>query len=336
MQRFNNKRPIALLGLAVLLSLALPAVAQDDVDPLEATRVAFMGAETDEERLAIAEDFLAKYPEHDNIGDVLDAAIGVLQGMDNEAGAIKLAEEQLLRTEGADQTRAIQTALLDLYADPAHAGKLKGLVQDMYDPATMTFGDHLTVLNAATGAEAWSMVDTHAEAAKPMATAEAFKAAYPDRDFTDKYVEEMGSNRQGLLLTFAGWSAANQGDLKGAEKTFKQAEKLVRPNFFGLPNNELYRYWGETLVLKDDSKKGLEKLALAGLYSNDDVAAARAEDVYASLDRKEDYDDYLWDLRRKKAPKMEDFEAVNYQDEMKSFHELKGKKATLVSFWFPT
>ncbi len=132
-------------------------------------------------------------------------------------------------------------------------------------------------------------------------------------------------------------SAANQGHIQQAIKDYKKAQSLLRQTFFGLPGEDLFRYWGETLVREGETDKGLEKLALAGLFGADKEAAALARKTFLEKGKSEDqYDDYLWSIRTKHGVSMVDFQAGDYKGGAHSFNQLKGKKATLLAFWFPT
>ena len=331
-----------LLLTVVLGALALlgppPAAAQAEDDAFAAARTAYMAAETDEARLAVVKAFLADHPDRPEVGEVLHIGTYLLaEQMGDDAGAIALVENQLPLIQDAEVKAQAQGVLLDLYSKPEYAARLKILVAGLYDMETMSFVDHLTVIKAAAKANAWAMVDSYAAAAEPLATPEAFRAAYPDDDFTDDYIQEAGRNRQGLLKTYTGWSATNQDDPERARKDFKEAKKLVRKSYFGLPDNDLYRYWGETLVGQGEVDEGLEMLALAAIYGNDHEARDAARKTFVSTGKPEDgFDDYLWTVRRSHAPDMQDFSALDYQAATHSFNDLRGKKATLLAFWFPT
>jgi hypothetical protein len=307
-------------------------------DPFEQARADFMAAGTPQERLAVSERFLADHPDHEQVPTVVGAATDVLlQELDDRDGAVALARAQLARAEDAEVRQDLQDILLDLYSAPGYGDELRRLVGERYDPAEMTYVEHLTVLRAATGAEAWSLVDEHAAAAAPQATPEAFRAAYPDRDFSEERIATAGRNRQGLLKTYTGWSAANQGDTDRAFADFEAAAELVSPNFFGLPSNELYRYWGQSQVAAGQADEGLEKLVLADIFSADHEAGELARAAFADLGRPEDeYEKYVWKLRRERAVDMVDFQATDYEGAARSFNELRGEKATLLAFWFPT
>ena len=327
------------VSLVVLCCLAAGSAPAQDEDPvLAAAEAAFMAAETDEDRLAVVRDFLAEHPDHPEVGMVVRVGADLLTGaMNDPEAAVALAEAQLARTTDARSRVQVQEVLLDLYGNPGHADKLPGLVAEIYGGRDMTYVDHLTVVRAAAAAEAWPLVDEHCAAAAPGATAEAFRAAYPEREFSAEELAAAGRNRQGLLKTFTGWSAANRGDFVAAEEEFRAAGELVRSNYFGLPDNELQLYRGRALVMQGRREEGLELLALAGIFGADHAADEAARETFAALGRRpEAYDDYLWEVRLEHAPRIDDFTAADYQGETHAFSGLRGDKATLLAFWFPT
>lgn len=324
--------------LLMAASAALAADPPEEIDPFDAASAQYDAAETDAARLAVIRKFMAEHPDHDRIGASIREGVRLLDGpLDDHAGAVALASEQLAAASDPELRREIQEILLGVYGVPAHADDLAALVGSMHDITAMTYTEHLTVLEAAAGAEAWGLVDRHVAAAAELATAEAFRAAYPDRDFSDSYVESAGRNRRGLLRTYVGWSAANRGDTADALAAYREAADLVRSSFLGIPENALYLYWGQTLVRNGDREKGLELLALAGIFGADHDADELARRVYLDMGRDEEsYDDYLWELRLAHGVDMVDFQATDYADAQRSFNELRGRKATLLAFWFPT
>ena len=327
----------AVLGVILLTLAAVSATAKEATDPFEATKAQFMAAEGFEAQMTIVKSFLADHPNNAHAGDVVEVGADLFIDQRNDRpAAVALAENQLKVSTDPEVVSAIQGVLIGLYSDPAYAFKLETLVGEIYDPATMRFTEHLKVLGAAAAADAWPLVDAQCKAALEKANAETFAADYPDREFSDEETATAGRNREGMILTYVGWSMANQGNARKAMGQYKKAESSLRPSFAGVPTNELYRYWGQTLLMRDDAEEGLEKLTLAAIYGGDDQADEIARKSFADIRPSDTYDDYTWTLRREYGPEMVDFSTTDYQDATRTFHELKGRKATLVAFWFPT
>ncbi len=329
--------PAAFVG-ALFLPAPAGALAQTDDENFAAAEAAFMEAADDEARLRIVRDFLEAHPDHPDAIVVVDVGVRLLaDSMGDLAGAVALAESHLSLTTNPEVQAQIRKILLRLFSTPEYAAKLKALVADMYDLQGMSYVEHLAVIRAAIGAEDWSMVEAHCAAAASQATVEAYRAAYPDRDLSMAEVTAAARNRQGLLKTFTGWAAANQGDRDQALADFEAAGKLVRQSYFGQPGNELYRFWGQTLVMAGQTDTGLELLALATIYGNDSEAGEAARAAFADLGKEpEKFEEYLWAVAREHGPVIDDFTAFDYQEVSRSFNGLRGRKATLLAFWFPT
>jgi hypothetical protein len=338
-ERILRGLALTLMVLVVLFLAGRPgARAQTEDEALKAAETAYLAAETDEARLAVVRDFLVEHADHPDVAMVVEVGVRLLvDEMDDTPGAVALVENQLPSIEDPETLAAVKEMLLPLYGSPAYADKLADLVADIYAPEAMTYVDHLEVIRAAAGAEAWTMVDAHIAAAEPLATAEAFRAAYPESDYSPEEVVEAGRNRQGLLRTFAGWSAANRGDAAKARVDFAAAEDLVRKSYFGLPDNELYRFWGLTVIREGEADKGLEMLALAAIYGNDQDAADAALAAFTARGGPAaKFEDFLWRVALEKGPVIDDFTAVDYQDAPRTFSGVRGEKGTLLAFWFPT
>ncbi len=326
------------LGLLTLLLATWPALAETPADPWQAARAEYKATDDLVERVAIVKTFLDAHPEHPDIAWAVDTGaymVGELTG--DKKDSVDLVVGQLDRTKTPELRLAMQVILLDMYGDPDYADRLPSLVDTMYpDTAVLSYVDHLHIIESATTAEVWRLVDEHCKLATPIATPEQFAADYPDRGFSAAVIEESGNHRAATILTFAGWSHAKQGDLEGALQKFEQAEPRVRMTLFNTPDSQLDHYWGMTLVQAGQEEAGLAKLILAGMYGGDDEATEMSHKLLAKLHPGQDYDDYTWAIRQQHAPIRADWQAVDYDDQMQTFANLKGDRATLIAFWSPT
>jgi len=330
---------VFLLVIAATLMLNSPTVyCRDTTDPFEIERAAYEAAGSNEERLAIVKEFLADHPAHPRFGTVVEVAAEFLADeMNDRDGAIALVLKHIDGIGDAETTSDVQRLLLRLYGHPDFKEDLQAHVAEIFDPAEMSYMDHLRVIRAATDAEAWTMVDAHCVDAAPLATVEAFRSAYPDEGFSEAFIAGAGRNRQGLLKMHLGWSAANRGSTESALRNFTAADDLLRKSYFGLPEGALYRYWGQTLVQSGDLEAGFEKLALTSIFGYDFIAEDLARGTFAAMgQRPEDYEDAIWQLRREHGPLVTEFATNDYQGIERSYSDLCGEKATLLAFWFPT
>lgn len=333
-------RPLWRSGPATLLlmMLAMSALAAEEPqDPFDEARVRFMATEDNQELLAIVREFLAEHPEHERVADVARIGTDILLMLsDDRAGAATLVEEQLDRTTGADLQDQLRGILIGVYAHPDYREQLTELVKAHRDPQAMAFGAQLELMRSASAAEAWPLALEVASAAMANASAEAFAADYPDREYDAATLAERGENRKGLVLTQRGWARFNLGEVDAGLGDLAEAEQRLTTGFTGLPDNELHRVWGRALVAAGERGKGVKKLALVGIFGGDHEALELAREHHASLDPSQDFEAYLWQLRRESGPKLPSFEATDYDRVARDYQELKGKEATLLTFWFPT
>jgi len=67
----------------------------------------------------------------------------------------------------------------------------------------------------------------HATAMAEFANEAAFRAAYPDDDFTDERVESSVNRRRAWVLAYEGGALTHLGRLDEAEEVFLEAEVLT-------------------------------------------------------------------------------------------------------------
>lgn len=324
----------------LLLFLPLAAVAADqeqiETEYME-LRNAYSEAESAAEKLILVQNYLAKYPDTEYTPRVLGAANYLLrEEMDDHAGAVAYTKEILAQVEDPETLGAVRLALVGLYDSPPYAKQLKAIAIEMTEAGQQSFSDYLSLIRSATGTEDWGLIQELCQTAQPLANAKTFQADFPDQDFTEGDIQKAGQNRKGILGTYNGWALAHSGHTDEALRTFAESEGLVRFTYLGVPENDLYLYWGQTLLENQDydaALMGLSKAAIWG-YSEDAMVAARQ--AYAAKNGSENgFDEYLWKVRQAHAKTIDNFTLPNYQDQKQSLSDLKGK-VTLVTFWFPT
>lgn len=331
---------LTMLALGIPAVLAPPATAEPETD-LEQVfadlRTAYYGAETPVEKLEIVKTFLAKYPESKYTAGVLGAGTYLLsEELDDHEGAVAYARDILGQVEDPETEGSVRLVLVGLYDRPEYAADLTTLAAEMAAASQTSFSDHLRVLESAVAAEAWDLTLQQVEAAGPLANAATFQADHADQEFAADYIQKAGRHRQGLLGTYRGWALANQGETDAALRSFSDSEGMVKFTYLGVPENDLYLYWGQARLANNENEAALEMLSLAAIWGYSDDALEAARKVYADL--KGDnagFKDYLWEVRCNTARTLEDFTLSDYEDAPRSFSELKGK-VTLLAFWFPT
>jgi tetratricopeptide (TPR) repeat protein len=306
---------------------------------IEEVNKAYRAAETDEKRLAVYKDFLARYPETRRTADYLSDAIFLIytQGGDYD-GAVAYAMEVRGKLSGNDASivRGVDVELMELYGAAKRAKEFREIASCLDRQGGMTYGQYLSMLDNAVGLEAWDLVLDFCKSGESLANVEAFKSEHPQLDYTEEEFQASGRNRQGLLLTYSGWAKANLGRFDQAIADFAGAEGLLKNNYFGFADNELYLYWGKTLLKNGDAQGAIEKLAPAAFFGGLDDAFDPLKQAYLATGGAESgYEEFVWDQRLRLAKTVDDFTLDDYDGQSRRFSELRGK-VTMLTFWFPT
>jgi tetratricopeptide (TPR) repeat protein len=298
---------------------------------------AYRAAKTDEERLAAYKDFLTKYPESEYtafcVGDSLYLLNSELGDYD---GAVAYAKEIRGELRDAAIIREVDIKILELYSDAMRRDEFRELATRLDRQGNLTYVQYLSMLDGAVGVEAWDLVLDFCNSAKPMANVETYKADHRQLDYTEEEFQAAGNNRRGLLLTYSGWAKANLGNVDEAIADFIGANSLLKKNYFGFADNELFLYWGKALLEKGDSQGAIDKLAPAAFFGDLEDALDPLKQAYLATGGNESgFDDFIWAQRKKLAKTVDDFTLNDYDGQPKRFSDLRGK-VTILTFWFPT
>jgi tetratricopeptide (TPR) repeat protein len=292
--------------------------------------------ETPEEKVALCRTFLAEHPNHENAARTLSACIYYLgdeQG--DRMEALDLAEKTIAAVTDPEVKREMQLEVLGLYGRLGDRESLKRAAEELAAVKSLSYPEHDAVLEAALDAEAWELAAAHAEASLGMASAEAFRADYPERTFTDEEVADAVKRRSAASLAGKGWALAHLGRVDEALAAFEEGSAGVGRNYVGIPDSPLYSYWGRTLAEAGQNEKAMELLAPDAIMGGDMEAMDALHGAYTAMKGEGGFDAYLKEARASLAVEIDDFTLNDYQGEPLSFSQLKGQ-VVLLSFWFPT
>ncbi len=298
---------------------------------------AYWAAESDEGRLAAYKNFLAKYPESKyTAGALADALLLINEKGGDYEGAAAYAMEIRGKLSDAAVIRDVDIELLEFYSDAKRPNEFRELATRIARQGGLKYTDYLSMLEGAVCVEAWDLVLDFCSSAEPMANVEAFKSEHPQLDYTEEQFQTSGRNRRGLLLTYGGWAKANLGQVDEAIADFVSADGLLKKNYFGFADNELFLYWGETLLKMGDATGAMAKLAPAAFFGNQQDAFAPLKQAYLATGGTESgFEDFIWAQRLKLAKTVDDFTLSDYDGQPRRFADLRGK-VTLLNFWNPT
>jgi predicted small lipoprotein YifL len=302
----------------------------------EAMIAELRAVETDGEKVDILKAFVTANPNNERTAYALSGVIYYL-GEDPAAReeALAFSREALALVTDDGVRREVQLELVSLYAAMADTDALKTAVAELAAAGPLGYADHDRITGAALEARAWGLAAEHAEASLGMATAEAYRADYPDRTFTDEQVTDAVANRKTSALTHKGWALANLDRVDEALAAFEAGSGNVSRNYVGIPEVPLYSYWGRTLAEAGQHGKAMEMLAADAVLGNDEEALDALHGAYVALNGEAGFEDYLRRTRQGLAKTIDDFTLNNYQGEPLTMSSLKGQ-VVLLSFWFPT
>ncbi len=332
-----------LLTLVVLVGLAAGcAKVEEGPDPAEvaydALKAAWNEAETPEAKVALAADYLARFPDTKHSGRMASSII-YYQGheLQDPQGAWDIVSVAMAQIEDPEQRFEAGLEALGLADSVDVPLDIATLANDLGAVRPLTFDEHEQVAEMALEIEEWTIADEHSLGALELATPEQLRADYPDREFTDEQVTERVRRRQASSLTNDGWALYNLGDTELAVNRFTAADEIGSVTYLGVPNTPLYRYWGRAALAEGDLDRAIDLLSVETLFGEDPAAAKpHLLKAYVAKNGSEDgFDEFLWSTRNRMARPAEDFQLLDYEGNPRSLSETSGK-VTLLAFWFPT
>ena len=289
------------------------------------------------ERVAITKAFLEEYPESEHTAGAIDV-VYYYQGteLDDKTGALSYAEAARSRINDRDVAREIDKLLIGYYGEAGMAAEMVELADQVAAAGALDFDDHWNVIEGGAKAGDWKLVRDYCARARKMTNAAALRAEYPERELSQKEIEEAVNHRAGMLLVKDGWARANQGQVDEALADFAEADNLIPRYYFDVPEYELYVYWGRTLIMKGAFGAAIERLATQGLILRNEEALAGLKEAYVGAHGSDSgYEEYAEELHRRIAPPIDDFEMADYDGNRHWFSDLRGE-VTLLTLWFPT
>ncbi|MEJ2721361.1 MAG: hypothetical protein P8181_09505 [bacterium] len=288
------------------------------------------------ERLAITTAFLDEFPESKYTAGAVGAVVYYFGKLGNMPGAVAYTEALREKITDPSIARDVDKQMIVMYGEAGMMEKMLATADKLETEDALDFADYWNIIGTGVKAENWDLVRDYCDRAKPVANGDAFRADYPDEEFTEEEVKKAGDNRMGMILVNEGWARANQGEVEGALADFANADKLVRHSYLGIPEYDLNVYWGKTLMMKRDYGSAAERLAPDALVMGNADALAGLRKSYAETNGGEDgFDSYAADLHKSIATPMTAFELADYDGKRHRYSDLKAK-VTLLAFWFPT
>ena len=176
----------------------------------------------------------------------------------------------------------------------------------------------------------------HATAMSDFATETAFRAAYPDDDFTDDELAFSINRRRAWVLAYQGGALTNLGRLDEAQDVFLEAGEVPAiTDFVGIPETPLDIYRGQAALALGQSEEAAEYFAHDALMGGNPIAVQGLKDAYVAINEGENgFQDYSLALRRRIARPLADVTLADYSGDLVTLSSLIGK-VMVIEFWNP-
>ena len=336
-------RKTTILTLVVLVGLAGACAKQEQASPAEEAWSglveAWNGLESAEDKTALAENYLAEFPDTEHSGSMAGMVV-YYRGheMEDPQGAYDVVAPVFEQIEDPEQRFAVGMEMLSLADSVDVPLELAQVANSLGAERPLTYSEHQQVFETAIDLEEWMVADEHALAAMEMATPETYRADYPDREFTDEDIAERVQRRRATALAYDGWALYNMGDTELAFSRFAAADEVGSVSYLGVPNTPLYTFWGRAALGEGDFDSAIELLGAEAAFGNDGSGAeVYLREAYAAKNGDEEgFDEFLWATRSELATTVDDFSLLDYAGNEISMADVSTGKVTLLAFWFPT
>jgi len=324
-----------LIAVAVAVGCAKAPPSADDV--FAELRAKFSESEDPADKLAIAKSFLSQFPETDYAPMVLDAAVGILEDdMEDSAQARALVEQTLADVTAPETRFRMKTTLWRLAREQDEPFGLREVAVELVGHRDLKYTDLYGLMELAVEGEEWDLAEEWADAGLTFASADAYRADYPDREFADDEVARRAANRRTFSLGHKAWAAYQQGRVDEAMELFAQGDGEMNFNYVGGPETPLFKYWGRAAFEQGDLDRAAELVEADAVMGGSDFAMDTLKEVFAARNGSDDgFDAYLEQARERLARTVDDFTLPTYEESEFQLASTRGK-VMLLAFWFPT
>jgi len=324
-----------IIAVALTVGCAKAPPTEDEV--YTELRAAFSESEDPAEKLDIARSFLAQFPEGDRAPRVLDAAVAILEDdMEDGSQALGLVEQALAGVTDPESRFRMKATLWRLAREHGEPFSLREVAAELDGHRELGYGDLHELMELAVKAEEWSLAEQWADAGLAFASAEAYRADYPDRDYSDELIAHRAANRLTYSLGHKAWAAYQQGRVEEAMDLFAEGEGEMNFSYVGAPETPLYKFWGRAHFNQGELDRAAELVEADAVMGGSDFAMDTLKEVFVARTGSEDgVDAFLRETRERLSRIVDDFTLPTYSG---SDFQLSStlNKVVLLNFWFPT
>ncbi len=282
------------------------------------------------EKAALMDKFAANHPDSETAGRAIEMVV-YNRYMINEdyQGALVYLDKKIGEISDPAVLKSVKLLKLEALAELKEESALTILAEDLLNSADgLASGERLQVLGAATRSGAWYLAD------------KVSGMLLDDlKDSDDPYSKS-------AVLMQKGWILHNLGQNEEALKFFEEADFIGPKNFAGYseyPAMELEYQWATALLAAGRAKDALDKFEIRALFvkeENSDLQNSYQgllKQAYLEAGKNEaSFPAYKAERKAELSRQVPEFSAPDSNGKTLSFSEIRGEKATLLVFWFPT
>lgn len=326
------------LGFALILPLILilsscGGGAEDDKTTEETFRAAYDDyrmMDDPEEKADLMDRFVRAHPDSPAAGRAIAMVVYNRYASKEAYGeALAYLDNRLAVIDSQEVKRNVNLQKLEILARLKNQSEFTELAGQLINsPEGLTPNQQQQILDAAVEAGSWNLA---------LELAESVLEAFPADD--DPY------GRSSILMKEA-WSMHNLGRSRESLEIFSSAAELAPRNFAGYfeyPAMELEYQWSQALLGADKPKDALARFEPRALFvREEDKELQRSyqsffRELYlASGNLEASLNEYRKVRKEDLSRRVPDFSSLDREGILRKFSEIKGERATLLIFWFPT
>jgi len=332
-----------LVGLLAVAILAIPACSKrtesgrTEAEAYQAARSAYYEAETPEARAAIAEEYLAEFPDGEHAASFVWVEVANRAGeLGEKERAWTTVSKVLDRT--TDPARRLEVTLI-LYPLARELGTsldIGAAVAALERERPLRYREHQSIMELASEHGEWALLLDHAGAALALATPEAVAAERSDGGKDAEKTRRTARQRSAEATAYKAWALFNLGRTEEADGLFAAAMAETDRNYVGLPTTPAARFWGSAALAREDWDRAMELLAPEAIMGSDTEAMAGLRKAWIGKHGSDEgLEEYLWTTRQSLARTVDDFSLADYEGSVHTLSE-ELQRVTLLALWFPT
>ena len=304
-----------------------PANAEQD---FKAAYEKYRMLDSQSEKADLMDEFARNYPDSETAGRAIGLVVYNRHYANQDyQGALDYLDEQLELVSNPSVRKSVKLEKLEALAELGRGPELTTLADELLDSAeSVTPSERLEILGAATKSGAWELADR----------------------ISDILMQELKESEdlysRSSVLMKKGWILHNLDRTEEALGFFEEAASIGPKNFAGYseyPVMELEYQWASALLGAGKPGEALAAFEKRALFVKEENRSL--QDSYQELYKKaylaagneaDSFQDYKLQRKAELSRQVPEFSSPDSTGKTLSFSDIKGEKATLLLFWFPT